>query len=652
MRSGDSPRRFPIGAEIVETGASFRVWAPKRERVHLVIEGGGGAGVDRHGIPLQPEGDGYFSVTVAAGIAKGTRYRFRLDDDEKLYPDPASRFQPDGPHGASMVVDPRSYRFRHRSPDLSQGGHVIYEMHVGTFTPEGTWDSAIAALPELAQLGITLIEVMPVAEFPGRFGWGYDGVNLFAPSRLYGSPDDFRRFIDEAHGLGMGVVLDVVYNHLGPDGNYLSCFAEEYFTDRYETEWGRAIHFDGAGSGPVREFFTTNAVYWIDEFRIDGLRFDATQAIFDGSDEHILTRIAREARAAAKGRTLYLVAENESQQSFLVRPPDQRGYGLDALWNDDAHHSAVVALTGRREAYYSDYEGTPNELLAAARWGYLYQGQHYAWQKKRRGHPALDLTPRNFVMYLENHDQVANSANGARLRTLCDPAKYRAMVGLMLLGPWTPMLFQGEEWGAEEPFLYFADHDADLARLVRAGRAEFLSQFPSIASDAVRVSLTDPGAMSTFEASKLHRERALPHVRALYRDLLRLRREDPVLSQSIRASLRPEGAVFGKQALVLRYMSQAREGDRMLVVNLGDDERIDAIAEPLLAADQEDRIRLIWSSENPRYGGRGTGPIDLSSRFVLPARSTFLFGCERMVPEARNSSPSIRPPSSRPGSLT
>ena len=646
-------RRYAVGAELTADGASFRLWAPKRKQVKLVVQGAA-QGAARE-LAMSAEGGGYFSITVASDdvtrVGAGTRYRYRLDNDSKLYPDPASRFQPEGPHGPSMVIDSLAMRLRHKSPDIAQGGHVMYEMHVGTFTPEGTWSSAIAALPELAALGITLIELMPVAEFPGKFGWGYDGVNLFAPCHLYGTPDHLRRFVDEAHGLGLGVILDVVYNHLGPDGNYLANFADEYFTDRYETEWGKAIHFDGSGSGPVREFFATNAVHWIEEYRFDGLRFDATQAIFDTSDEHILTRITREVRAAAAatGRTLFLVAENEPQEATLVRSPEKKGHGLDALWNDDGHHAAVVALTGRREAYYSDYRGEPRELLAAARWGYLYQGQRYAWQKKRRGSFALDLTPNQFVMFLENHDQVANSGTGMRLRSMAQPAAYRAMVALLLLGPWTPMLFQGEEWGSQSPFFYFADHEPDLARLVRVGRAEFLTQFPSLSTEAARASLSDPGSKETFESSKLNRETADPHVRALYRDLLRLRREDPVISAAVRAGERPEGAIFGARALVLRYASRGREGDRLVVLNLGADETFECVSEPLLATDQSERWRVLWTSENTRYGGRGIGPLDLGDRFTLPASCALLFGSERAVPEPRASSPSLHPPPSSRG---
>ena len=380
-------RRYPIGAEVTEDGVFFRVWAPKRRHVSVVIEGGG-----EHA--LAPEGGGYFSGTIARAPA-GTRYRFRLDQGKTLYPDPASRFQPDGPHGPSEIVDPFTFRWSDAGwAGVKLEGQILYEMHIGTFTPEGTWAAAAAKLPLLKDIGVTVLEMMPVNEFPGEFGWGYDGVDLFAPTRLYGAPDDLRRFVDAAHGLGMGVLLDVVYNHLGPDGNYLACFSDGYQTDRYKGEWGNPINFDGPDSGPVREFFVANAAYWIDEFHFDGLRIDATQSMFDASDEHVLANIVRAARDAAGERSIMIVGENEPQHTKLVRAPAQDGYGLDALWNDDLHHSAMVALTGRNEAYYEDHEGAPQEFIAAAKYGYLFQGQFYAHQGKRRGTPGLDLSAR------------------------------------------------------------------------------------------------------------------------------------------------------------------------------------------------------------------------------------------------------------------
>jgi len=440
-------RRLPIGGEPQsDGGVHFRVWAPGCREVDVEIEG-----LDP--VALQPETDGYFSLR-SLPARTGMRYRLRLDQGEAALPDPASRFQPEGPHGPSEIVDPADFAWTDGAwRGRTREQLVIYEMHVGTFTPDGSWESASRELPALAELGITCLEIMPVAEFPGRFGWGYDGVNLFAPTRLYGRPMDFRRFVDRAHALGIAVILDVVYNHFGPDGNYLKLFSAAYFTDRYDNEWGEAINFDGPDSGPTREFFVANAGYWIDEYHLDGLRLDATQAIFDRSEDHIIAAVARQVRTAGRGRITFVVAENEPQHAKLVRPAERGGYGLDALWNDDFHHSAMVALTGHHEAYYSDYRGRPREFVAAAKHGFLYQGQRYQWQRNARGTPTFDLPAECFVVFLQNHDQIANSGTGERCHALTSPGRLRAMTAFFLLMPGIPMLFQGQEFGASSPFL-------------------------------------------------------------------------------------------------------------------------------------------------------------------------------------------------------
>jgi maltooligosyltrehalose trehalohydrolase len=606
-------RRLPIGAEPVDRGVHFRVWAPSRRSVEIVM--------DRAAtISLQQEENGYFSGTLETA-RPGLRYQFRLDGASRLFPDPASRFQPDGPHGPSEVVDPGSFRWTDTNwPGIRLKGQVIYEMHVGTFTREGTWTAAREQLPRLADVGITLLEVMPVADFPGNFGWGYDGVNLFAPTRLYGTPDEFRHFVDQAHGLGLGVILDVVYNHFGPDGNYLKEFSPFYFTDRYENEWGDAINFDGDRSDEVREFFLANACYWIDEFHLDGLRLDATQQIFDSSPENILSAISRETRRAAGQRSIVLIAENESQEAALVRQSEKGGCGLDALWNDDFHHTAQVALCGRNEAYYTDYCGSPQEFISALKWGFLYQGQYYTWQRKRRGSVALDLPAAAFVSYIENHDQLANSANGRRLHQIASAGNYRAMTALMLLGPNTPMLFQGQEFGASAPFLYFSDHNKDLARLVEQGRSEFLSQFPSIARSGNEFVMGSPNNRSTFERCKLdvaERDRNTEWV-ALHRDLLKLRREDPVFSAQ--RSDRIHGAVLGTEAFVLRFFGGG-DGDRLLLINFGRDLHLRPAPEPLLAQPEGAEWDVSWSSEDPVYGGSGTPPMRKAGTWNIPGQS-------------------------------
>ncbi len=502
-------------------------------------------------------------------------------------------------------------------------------MHIGAFTKEGTWAAAARELPELAALGVTVLEVMPVADFTGRFGWGYDGVNLFAPTRLYGRPDDFRRFVDRAHAAGLGVILDVVYNHFGPDGNYIGQFAKDYFTDKYKNEWGEAINFDGPNAEPVREYFVANAGYWVDEFHIDGLRLDATQQIFDASPDHILAAVGRRVREAARGRATLIVAENEPQEARLVRPPDKGGYGLDALWNDDFHHSALVALTGRNEAYYTDYHGGAQEFISAVKYGYLYQGQRYSWQKERRGTPALDILPSRFVTYLENHDQVANSPRGLRAAiALTSPGRLRAMTALMLLAPGTPMLFQGQEFAASAPFLYFADHPEELAKLVRKGRAEFLKQFPSLKpGPRMARCFPDPqrpqdvraaAANSTFQrpSAKTHAE-----VLALHRDLLRLRREDPVFRAQRPRGV--DGAILAPEAFVLRFFGDDGD-DRLLVVNLGLDLHLDPAPEPLLAPPEVKVWDVLWSSEDPRYGGTGTSPPDTEDNWRITGHAAMV----------------------------
>ena len=567
-------------------------------------------------IPLTAEAEGYWSGWSADARA-GMHYRIRLDSGD--YPDPASRFQPKGPHGASQIVDPLAFTWTDDTWNgVTREGQVIYELHIGTFTREGTWAAAMAELPELADLGVTMLEIMPIADFPGRFGWGYDGVNLFAPTRLYGEPDDFRRFVDRAHACGLGVILDVVYNHLGPDGNYLKQFAPEYFTSKYTTDWGEPPNFDGEMNEPVRELFLSNATYWIDEFHCDGLRLDATQNIYDDSPEHMLAAITRRAHAASRGRGIYVVGENECQHARLIRPRAHGGYGLDALWNDDFHHTAIVAMTGRNEAYYTDYHGSPQEFISSAKWGFLFQGQRYKWQKARRGTPCIDLAPANFVHFLQNHDQIANSLWGRRAHTLTSAAKLRALTALLLLGPNTPMLFQGQEFAASSPFVYFADHQPDLAVLVAKGRETFLAQFPSIAHEDVAALIPNPELEATFLRCKLDfadREKNA-EVLLLHRDLLRLRKEDPLLRHAQRGTY--DGAVLGAGAFVLRFFGQD-QNDRLLLINLGAHLHLDPAPEPLLAPPLGCVWATTWTSEDPRYGGGGTPPIDSDDNWNLPA---------------------------------
>jgi maltooligosyltrehalose trehalohydrolase len=629
-------RRYPIGTEVGPDGVVHcRLWAQKQSHVSFATLTSSGRIAAT--TELEPEGNGYFSAVIPSA-EPGTLYKLRLGDSTDV-PDPTSRFQPDGPHGPSQIVDARGYAWRDRAwrgPSLPEA--VIYELHVGSFTQEGTYAAAARHLRELAELGIGIIEMMPVAEFPGRFGWGYDGVGLFAPYHHYGTPDDLRRFIDDAHGFGIGVVLDVVYNHLGPDGNYLREFSEHYF--KGSTEWGDALNFDGEDSGPVRELFTCNAAYWTEEFHFDGLRLDATQQIFDTSTPHIIAEIGSRVRDAADGRRTVLIAENEPQNSTLVRPLEQGGCALDGMWNDDFHHSAIVAVTGRDEAYYSGYRGTAQELVSGAKYGFLYQGQWYEWQLGRRGSPAYDIAPFHLINFTQNHDQVANAAAGLRIDQLTSPGRHRAITALLLLLPQTPMLFQGQEFAASAPFLYFADHNPDLAKLVRRGRSEFLGQFAHIATPETSARLDDPSSESTFLRCKLdwserHRG-AHAATLALVGDLIRLRRSDPTFRRQSLADrsvntheeiiARPvDGAVLGDGAFVLRYFGETREQDRLIAVNLGRRLHAAPLAEPLIAPPKDMLWRPIWSSEAPTYGGFGTPPIDTDNGgWWLPAESAIV----------------------------
>lgn len=643
-------RRYPIGAELVgENQTHFRVWAPKGKDVDLVLE------TDAKPIffPLMAEPGGYFSGTANAGA--GRRYRFRVNRARDSYPDPASRFQPDGPHGPSCIVDPTEFRWTDSDwSGLKLKGQVVYEMHVGTFTKEGTWRAAAEELSELARIGITLIEMMPVAEFPGRFGWGYDGVDLFAPSHLYGTPDDLRLFIDRSHSLGLGVILDVVYNHFGPDGNYLGVFSDDYLRRGQGHEWGDVVNFDGANSASVREFFITNGRYWIEEFHFDGFRFDATHAIHDKSEEYIIRAAGRAAREAAGSRSIILVAENDLQDSNMVRQlgsksPLQAEVGkpdvllparidaelqtlrsdrgeLDAMWNDDFHHSAIVALTGEDLGYFSDYSGKPQEFISAVKYGFLYQGQALSWRKVLRGTPTSGLPAEAFVCFIENHDQIANTGRGDRPRSRTSPGRYRAITALLLLGPWTPLLFQGQEFGASSPFTFFVDlGDGAVRDAIRKGRAELLAPFLSLSKAEALTSLPAPDDPELFSRCKLDfsERQTNSELYDLHIDLLKLRREDSRFQ--LQGSNGTDGAVLGRASFVLRYFSD-RSDDRLLLVNLGERQVLHPASEPLLAPPLGGSWETLWTSDSQRYGGANSIMTATPAQWILPTETAVVLG--------------------------
>jgi maltooligosyltrehalose trehalohydrolase len=614
-------RRYPIGSELIGANEThFRVWAPKAQRIDVVLEDSAEKNANRTFHPLACEDGGYFSGVARA--AAGSLYRFRVNNAVHFHPDPASRFQPHGPHGPSQVVDPTQFQWTDSDwPGVKLKGQIIYEIHSGTFTPEGTWRCAAEQLAELKRIGISVIEVMPIADFPGKFGWGYDGVDLFAPTRLYGTADDLRYFVNRAHAVGLAVILDIVYNHFGPDGNYLGVYSDDYLRRGNANDWGDSINFDGPNSAPVREFFITNGRYWIEEFHFDGFRFDATESILDRSEEHILGAIGRAARSAADERSIILVAENERQEEKLIRPRSEGGDDLDGVWNDDLHHSAFVALTGRREAYYTDYLGAPQEFVSAAKYGYLFQGQPYSWQQAPRGTQVLGALPEAFVAFVENHDQVSNTLAGQRVRFETSPGRYRAMTTLLLLGPWTPLLFQGQEFGASTPFLYFSDvGDDQLRDAVRKGRFEFLSQFPSLASPETQKQLPMPSDPDSFTRCKLDfsERKKNKQLYDLHVDLMRLRREDSRLrEQRIRGV---DGAVLGPRSFVLRYFSEGND-DRLLLVNFGEAQLLEPMPEPLLAPPVGFEWATLWSSESERYGGPGAVALPTQDSWTLPAEA-------------------------------
>jgi maltooligosyltrehalose trehalohydrolase len=591
-------RRLPIGAEVGQGGVHFRVWAPEHRRVTLEIDGE----------ELELEMQGGHGSRFVPGLAAGARYRFRIGDARVA--DPASRFQPDGAFGPSEVVDPTTFRWTDAAwRGIEPHRHVFYELHPGTFTPEGTWAAAGEHLAFLAELGVTTIELMPVAEFAGTRNWGYDGVFLYAPTRNYGTPDDLRRFVDRAHALGLAVILDVVYNHIGPDGSTLLALSPRYRSSA-PTEWGDGYDF---ARREVRDFIAGNAVHWIAEYHMDGLRLDAIQSIADDSPEHIVAELARRAREAAGDRMLVIVGEDEPQDVRFLRD-----CGVDALWNDDFHHTARVAATGLVDGYLHDYRGTPQELVSAARRGFLYQGQLYPWQRKSRGTPTRGLSRRRFVHFLDNHDQAANIGFGERIASLTDPATFRALTALLLLAPELPLLFQGQETGSVTRWRFFVDHRPELAEAVREGRAAFVAQFERLASPEAQATLLDPNARDTFAGCILDpRERTFDNpIAALHRDLLALRRNDPVLSAP---DPDLDGAVLSDRAFALRFT--AAGADRLLLVNLGLTLAAASVPEPLIAPPGA-AWRLVWSSEHPRYGGHGTPVPFTRERLAIPAHAS------------------------------
>lgn len=602
VRSQHIQRRYPIGAELIpKKGCHFRIWAPEHSKAFVVIE----KNSEQKEYPMVSEKNGYFSLLIPSVVANDC-YGFRLGTHKEILPDPACRFQPKGSFGLSAVIDSK-YAWtdeRWRGKRLEEC--IIYEMHIGTFTKEGTFQAAKEHLKDLSHLGITLIELMPICECPGQFGWGYDGVNLFAPKHLYGTPSDLKAFINEAHRLKMGVILDVVYNHFGPEGNKIEKFTHRYFT-KHSTDWGIGINFDVP---ETREFFLTNARYWIEEYHFDGLRLDAVWCFFCTTQPHILAEFAQTARNAGGERKILIIGEDESQNGKDLKPMEEGGYGFDALWNDDFHHTAHVALTGKREAYYTDYLGAPQEFISAIKYGFLYQGQYYEWQNKKRGTANLDISPSSLIVFLENHDQIANSGHGARLHKRSDPGNFKALTCLMLLSPNVPMLFQGQEFNSSKPFNYFSDHGEEFNLAIKESRKKELSQFPRLATPESQFLLPDPSEPLTFTKCKLdfqEREKN-KKIYDLHKDLIELRKKDPLFK--IASKLRIDGAVLSHSCFLLRYFG-GEKGDRLLIFNFGTDLYLLPAPQPLLVAGDNKKWKILFSTEAPKYGGEGIPPIHI-----------------------------------------
>jgi len=574
---------MPFGAELTPDGTRFALWAPTAREVALVVDG-----VEH---PLPDAGEGWRRLTLPEARA-GSRYRYRIDG-ELLVPDPASRFQPDDVHGDSLVVDPRAYGWQ----DGSWAGRpweetVIYEVHVGTATAEGTYAGLARKLEELRDLGVTAVELMPVNEFPGQRNWGYDGVLPFAPDASYGNPDDLKRLVDRAHALGLMVFLDVVYNHFGPSGNYLHAYAGTFFTDRHPTPWGAGINVNAPQAKPVREFFIHNALYWLEEYHIDGLRFDAVHAVKDDSETHFLDELAKRIRTALpSGREAHLVLENEANEARrLPRKDSGRPRLHTAQWADDIHNCWHPILTGEAEGYYADFADRPVERLARAlAEGFAYQGEISHHGGKPRGEPSAHLPPLAFVSFLQNHDQVGNRALGERLSHLVPAERLSLARALILLAPQIPLLFQGEDWAATSPFLFFVDFEGepDLAKAVREGRRREFARFKAFADPEIRERIPDPTSRATFERSRIDWAEATrePHaaIREETRTLLRLRRDRVVpLTRS-----RFRGAAYALPApgaFEVEWRFEA--GTLRLLANVGETEQHfgTAVGEPVWAS--------------------------------------------------------------------
>jgi len=582
---------MPFGAECRGDGSvRFRLWAPTAREVEVVL-----SNRDETRFPLNTQAGGWFELITDAA-KPGTQYWFQIDGGQRL-PDPASRFQPQDVHGPSEVIDPIAFDWQ----DDAWQGHpweeaVIYELHVGAFTPGGTFSSIVERLDYLADLGITAIELMPVADFPGKRNWGYDGVFLFAPDSTYGRPDNLKTLVQAAHSRGLMIFLDVVYNHFGPEGNYLNSYAPQFFTDRHHTPWGNAINFDGPESRAVRDFFIHNALYWLDEYHFDGLRLDAVHAIADDSTPDILTELADAVRGSTTpGRHVHLILENDNNQSLYLRRSERcqpRAY--TAQWDDDVHHVLHVLATGECDGYYIDYADHPIERLGRCLVeGFAYQGESSKHRHgEARGEPTKGLPPTAFVSFLQNHDQIGNRAFGDRITKIADVRAVRACMAILMLSPSPPMIFMGDEFAAATPFPFFCDFEKDLAAAVTAGRRNEFAQFAQFNDPAERERIPDPNVSETFQSSKLDwtelQQPAHQEWLAFYRQLLTLRAKEIVPRLPASCRLKAEYNTVSERALTAHW--QFSDNSQLtLWANLGSNpaSNFPSAGSPLLYATEE-----------------------------------------------------------------
>ena len=600
--------RPTFGAALVDDGISFSVWAPNAERgVELVL-------ADRR-VAMTSLGDGRYEVTVR-GVGAGTRYQFALDGGDPR-PDPYSRSQPEGVHGPSEVVDPAFAWTDDIWDGLHAEGEVIYELHVGTFTETGTFAALIDELAELKRLGITAIELMPVAQCPGDRNWGYDGVDLFAPYTAYGRPDDLRRLVDAAHQIGLGVILDVVYNHFGPEGAYQGVFSSQYFSATHHTDWGAGLNWDGPGSEWVRRYAIDNACSWVHEYHIDGLRLDATHAIIDDSPVHLVQELAATVRELAAPRSVVVYAEDGRHDITRARAVGDGGEGCDGVWADDFHHEMRVLLTNAHENYFAAYSGAISSIGDAVNGGFS------PVTTLQKTSPVLKTDPASaFVFCIQNHDQVGNRPFGDRLHHDINAEKYAVASAVLLFAPETPLLFMGQEFAASTPFPYFTDHPEHLGRLVTQGRREEFAGFAAFHDPDLRGTIPDPQAASTFSASKLKLAERETHAGTyrLYQDLLALRRDDPVLC----LYNRQQSAASALTAQVLRIHRWDGDAHRMLIANFGSEVALN-VTDELAGAPEDVRWSVAWHSRNERYGGQGRAlQGDPGGELVIPARTAVI----------------------------